>query len=193
MLCIWLNVSTSGPPVSLQKVKCGKYKHTKQKTMGQKKSILHYMRLSSVQFSWSVMSDSLWPHELQPGLPVHHQSRSFLKFMSIESVMPSNCLILCHPLLLPSIFPSIRDFSNESVLRIRWPKYWSFSFNISPSNEHPGLISFRMDWLDPLAVQGTLKSLLQHHSLKASIFGIQLLHSPTLTSIHDYWKHHGLD
>ena len=94
--------------------------------------------------------------------------------MSIESVMPSNHLTLCHPfLLLPSVFPSIRVFSNESALRITWPKYWSFSFNISPSNEHPGLISFRMDWLDLLAVQGTLKSLLQHHSSKAPI----LLHS----------------
>ena len=89
--------------------------------------------------------------------------------MSIESVMPSNHLILCHPLLLPSIFPSIRVFSNESALCIRWPKYWNFSFNISPTNEHPGLISFRMDWLDLHAVQGTLKSLLQHHSSKASI------------------------
>ena len=92
------------------------------------------------------------------------------KPMSIESVMPSNHLILCHPLLLPpSIFPSIRVLSKESVLRIRWPKYWSFSFNISPSNEHPGLISFRMDWLDLLVVQGTLKSLLQHYSSKVSI------------------------
>ena len=90
--------------------------------------------------------------------------------MSIELVMPSNHLILCHPLLLlPSIFPSIRVFSNESTLHIRWPKYWSFTFSISPSNEHPGLISFRMDWLDLLTVQGTLKSLLQHHTLKASI------------------------
>ena len=98
-------------------------------------------------------------------------SRSLLKLMSIESVMPSNHLILYHPILLPpSIFPSTRVFSNESVLRIRWPKYWSFSFNISPSNEDSGLISFRMDWLDLLAVQGTLKSLLQHHSSKASIF-----------------------
>ena len=97
-------------------------------------------------------------------------SRSLLKLMSIESVMPSNHLILYRPLLLlPSIFPSIRDFSNESALRIRWPKYWHFSFNISPSNEHLGLTSFRMDWLDLLAVQGTLKSLLQHHSSKASI------------------------
>ena len=97
-------------------------------------------------------------------------SRSLPKPISIESVMPSNHLILCHPLLLlPSIFPSIRDFSNESVFCIRWPKYWSFSFSVSPSNEYPGLISFRMDWLDLLAVQGTLKSLLQHHSSKASI------------------------
>ena len=96
-------------------------------------------------------------------------SWSLLKLMSIESVTPSNYLILCHPLLLlPSIPPSIRVFSNESALSVRWPKYWSFSFNISPSNEHPGLISFTMDWLDLLAVQGTLKSLLQHHSSKAS-------------------------
>ena len=101
-------------------------------------------------------------------------SRSLLKLMSIESVMPSSHLILCHPLILPpSIFPSIKVFSNKSTLRMRWPKYWSFSFSISPSNEHPGLISFRMDWLDLLAVQGTLKSLLHHHSSKASI----LLHS----------------
>ena len=108
--------------------------------------------------------------------------------MSIELVMPSNHLIFCHPLLLPpSIFPSIRVFSNESALRIRWLKYWSFSFNISPSNEHPGLISFRMDWLDLLAGQGTLKSLLQHHSSKASIlqcsafFIVQLSH-PYMTT-----------
>ena len=108
-----------------------------------------------------------------PGLPVSiTNSRSLLKVMSIESVMPSNHLILCHPLLLPpSIFPSIRVFSDESVLQIRWPKYWSFSFNISPSNEYSRLISFKMDWLDLLAVQGTLKSLLQHHSSKASILG----------------------
>ena len=108
--------------------------------------------------------------------------------MSVESVMPSNHLILCRPLLLlPSIFPSIRVFSNESALCIRWPKYWSFSFSISPSNEHPGLVSFRMDWLDLLAVQGTLKSLLQHHSSKASIlrhsafFMVQLSH-PHMTT-----------
>ena len=97
-------------------------------------------------------------------------SQSQPKPMSTESVMPSNYLILCHPLLLlPSIFPRIRVFANESAFRIRWPKYWSFSFSISPSNDHPGLISFRMDWLDLLAVQGTLKSLLQHHTSKASI------------------------
>ena len=115
-------------------------------------------------------------------------SRSSPKPMSIASVMPSNHLILCHPLLLlPSIFPSIRVFSNESALCIRWPKYWSFSFNISPSNKHPGLISFRMDWLDLLAVQGTLKSLLQHHSSTASIllcsaFFIVQLSNPYMTT-----------
>ena len=96
-------------------------------------------------------------------------SRSLLKLMSIKSVMPSNHLILCHPLLLPSVFPSIRVFSNESTLHMRWPKYWRFSFSVSPSNEYSGVISFSMDWLDLLAVQGTLKSLLQHHSSKASI------------------------
>ena len=99
-------------------------------------------------------------------------SQSVLKLMSMESVMPSNHLILCHPLLLPSIFPSIRVFSNESALRMRWPKYWSFNFIICPSNEYSGLISFRIDWLDLLAVHGTLKSLLQHHSSKASILGL---------------------
>ena len=110
-----------------------------------------------------------WTEAHQASLSITN-SWSLLKLMSIESVMPSNHLILCHPIfLLPSIFPSIRVFSNESVLRIRWPKYWSFSFSISPSSEYSGLISFRMDWLDLLAVQGTLKSLLQHHSSKASI------------------------
>ena len=105
-----------------------------------------------------------------PGLPVHHQLRSLLKLMSIESVMPSRHLILCCPLLLlPPIPPRIRVFSNESTLHMKWPKYWSFSFSISPSNEHAGLISFRMDWLDLLAVQGTLKRLLQHHSSKPSL------------------------
>ena len=131
------------------------------------------------------MSDSLQPHGLQhASLPCPSPSpTAFFKLMSIESVMPSNHLILSCPLfLLPSIFPSISVFSNESALHIRWPKYWSFSFSISPSNEYPGLISFRMDWLDLLAVQGTLKSLLQHHSSKAPIlqcsafFIVQLSH-----------------
>ena len=116
------------------------------------------------------------------------------KLMSIESVMPSNHLILSCPLLfLLSIFPSIRASSNESAPRIRWPKYWSFSFNISPSNEHPGLISFRMGLLDLLAVQGTLKSLLQYYSSKASILQCSALYGPALTSIHDYWKNHSFD
>ena len=111
-----------------------------------------------------------------PGLPVHHQLPESTQTHAIESVIPSNHLILCHPLLLlPSIIPSIRVFSNESALPIRWPKYWSFSFNISPSNEHPGLISFRMDWMDFLAVQGIPKSLLQHHSSKASILQLSAL------------------
>ena len=107
----------------------------------------------------------------KPGFPVHYQLPEIAQTHVIELVKPSNHLILCCPcpLFLLSIFPSFRIFSKESVLRIRWPKYWSFSFNISPSNEHPGLISFRMDWLDLLAVQGTLKSLLQHHSSKASV------------------------
>ena len=118
-----------------------------------------------------------------PSLPVHHQLLEFTQLMSIESVMPSSHLILCRPLfLLPPIPPSIRVFSNESTLRMRWPKYWSFSFTIIPSKKHPGLISLRMDWLDLLAVQGTLKSLLQHHTSKASIlrrsafFTVQLSH-----------------
>ena len=129
-----------------------------------------------------------WTAAHQASLSITN-SWSLLKLMSTESVMPSNYLILCCPLLLlPSIFPSIRVFSNESALRIRWPKDWNFSFNTNPSNEHPGLISFRMDWLDFLAVQGILKSLLQHHSSKALI----LQHS-TLTSIHDYWKNHSFN
>ena len=124
--------------------------------------------LSSVAQSCLTLCDPM--NSSTPGLPVHHNSWSLPKPMSIKSVMPSNHLILCHPhLFLPSIFPSIRVFSNESALCIRWPKYWSFSFSISPASEHPGLISFRKDWLDVLAVQGTLKSLLQHHSSNASI------------------------
>ena len=123
-----------------------------------------------------------WTAACQASLSIT-SSQSLLELMSIESVMPHNRLILCHPLLPPSIFPSIRVFSNESVLCIRWPKYWSFSFSISPSNEYSGLIFFRTDWFDLLVVQGTLKSLLQHHNLKASVlqcsafFMAQLSHS----------------
>ena len=151
---------------------------------------MHEPQFSSVQFSRSVMSDSLQPHELQHARPPCPSTNSWssLKLMSIESVMPSSHLILCRPLLLlPPIPPSIRVFSNESTLRMRWPKYWSFSFSFSPSKEHPGLTSFRMDWLDLLEVQGTLKSLLQHHSSKASIlwrsafFTVQLTH-PYMTT-----------
>ena len=129
------------------------------------------MQFNSVQFSRSVVSYFCDPmNRSTPGLPVHHNSRSSLRLTSVESVMPSSHLILGRPLLLlPPIPPSIRVFFNESTLRMRWPKYWSFSFSIIPSKEIPGLISFRMDWLDLLAVQGTLKSLLQHHSSKASI------------------------
>ena len=129
-------------------------------------------KVLSVQFTGSVLSNSAtpWVADQQASLYITN-SWSLIKLLSIESVMPSNHLILCRPLLLlPSVFPSIRGFSNESILRIRWPKYWSFSFSIIPSNEYSGLISFRMDWLDLLAVQGTLKSLLQNHSSKASFF-----------------------
>ena len=128
------------------------------------------LQFSSVQLLSHVrLFVAPWTAARQASLSITN-SKSPPKPMSIESVMPSNHLILCHPLLLlPSVFPSIRGFSNESALHIRWPKYWSFSFSMSPSNEHPGLISFRMDWLDLLAVQGTLKSLIQHHSSKASI------------------------
>ena len=128
-----------------------------------------------------------WTAALQASLSFTN-SRSLLKFTSIESVMSSNYLILCCPLLLLlSIFLGIRVFSNESILCIRWPKYWSF--RISPSNEYSGLISLRMDWLDLLAVQGTLKSLLQHHITKSiNYLALSFLYSPTLTSIHDYWK-----
>ena len=181
--------------------------------------VVPLLQFSSVQFSCSVVSDSLRPHGLQhtrlpcpspapssvqsrsqvhlfvtPWTAAHQDSlsinnyRVLPKLMSIESVMPSNHLILCCPLLLlPSIFPSIRVFSNESALCIRWPEYWSFSLSISPSNEHPGQIFFRMDWLDLLAVQGTLKSLLQHHSSQASIlqcsafFTVQFSH-PYMTT-----------
>ena len=142
------------------------------------------LNFSSVLFSHSVMSHSvtLWTAACQASLSITNL-RSLLKFMSMASVMPSNHLILCRPLLLPpSIFPSIRVFSNELVLHIRWPKYWNFSLSISPSNDYSGLISFRIDWFDLLTVQGTLKSLLQHHSSEASVlqrsafFIVQLSH-----------------
>ena len=134
-----------------------------------------------------------WTAACQASLSVTN-SRSLLKLMSIELVIPSNHLILCHPLLLlPSIFPSITVFSNESFLHIRWPKYWNFSFSISPSNEYSGLISFRTDWLDLLAGQGILKSLLQHHSSKASILRCSAFLIVQLTSIHDFWKNHSFD
>ena len=142
--------------------------------------------ISSIQFSRSVLSNSLWPHESHAARQVSlsiTNSRSLLKLMFIMSVMSSGHFILCCPfLLLSPIPPSIRVFSNESTLHMRWPKYWSFSFSISPFNEHPGLVSFRMDWLHLLAVQGTLKSLFQHHSSKALIlwcsafFRVQLSH-----------------
>ena len=119
--------------------------------------------------------------------------RSLLKLMSIESVMPSNHLILCSSLLLPSILTSIRVFSSESFLRIMWPKYWSFSFSISPSSEYSGLIFFRIDWSDLLAVQGALQSSPTHHHSKASILRRSAFFSPSLTSIHDYWKNHCFD
>ena len=153
--------------------------------------VLHH----SVQFSCLVVSNSRWSHRPQhtrlPCLPPT-QTQSLLKLMSIESVMPSNRLILCRLLLLlPSIFPSIRVISSESVLQIRQPKYWSFSFSISSSNEYSGLIFFRIDWFNLLAVQGTLKSLLQHHTLKASILCLPAFFMvQAFTSVHDYWKNH---
>ncbi|CAN0561297.1 unnamed protein product [Rangifer tarandus platyrhynchus] len=169
-------------------------------------NLYHDVKLFLSLYHWSPLNHQLlntvlcsvlvapWTAAHQASLPFTI-SRGLLKLMSIESVMPSNHLLLCHPLLLlPSIFPSIRVFSNESTLCIRWPKYCSFSFNVSPSNEHPGLISFRVDWLDLLAVQGTLKSLLQHHSSKASIFQrsaffiVQLSHLYMTTE-----KNHSLD
>ena len=142
------------------------------------------------------MSNSLWfpwTEAGQASLSITN-SWTLLKLMSIESVMPSNHLILCQPrLLLPSIFPSIRVFSSESVICIRWPNYQSFSFSISPAKEYSGLVSFRMDWLDLLAVQGMFKSLLQTTVQKHQFLGAQLLYSPNLTSIHDYWKKHSFD
>ena len=149
----------------------------------------------SVQLISSVRLFAIpWTAVCQASLSITN-SRSLPKLRSIESVMPSNHLILCYPLFhLPSMFPNITVFSKESALCIRWPKYWRFSFSISPSNEHPGLISFRMDWLDLLAVQGTLKSLLPTTQFKSINFSaFSFLYSPTLTTIPDYWKNHSLD
>ena len=150
------------------------------------------IQFSSVTQSCPTLCDPM--NRSTPGLPVHHQLPEFTEthvHRVGDAIQPS------HPLsslfLLPPIPPSIRVFSNESTLRMRWPEYWSFSFSIIPSKEHPGLISFRMDWLDLLAVHGTLKSLIQHHSSSINSSALSLLHSPTLTSIHDYWKNHSLD
>ena len=151
---------------------------------------MHYSSMLTTESLASVLLTAVRPYSLSCTI-----SRSFVKPKSNESVMSSNCLVLCHPLLLlPSVFPSIGVFSNDSVLPIRWPKYWSFSFSISPSNEYSGLIPFRIDWLDLPTVQGTLKSLLQHHSSKASIlrrpdfFIVQLSH-PYMTT----GKNHSFD
>ena len=158
----------------------------------------YYHIFATVQFSSVAQSCPTHFNPMNrsmPGLPVHHQLPEFTQtyvHQVGDAIQPS------HPLLpssspAPPIPPSIRVFSNESTLRMRCPKYWNFSFSISPSNEHPGLNSFRIDWLDLLAVQGTLKRLLQHHSSKASSSALSFLHSPTVTSIHDYWKSHNLD
>ena len=148
------------------------------------------MPFSSIQFIRSVMSDSLQLHE-----PQHARTPCPSPIPGVHpNPCPSNHLILCRALLLlPSIIPSIRVFSSESALSIRWPKYWSFSFNVSPSNEYPGLISFRMDWLDLLAVQGTLKSSPTPQFKSINSLALSFLHSSTLTSIHDHWKNHSLD
>ena len=149
------------------------------------------IQLSSVAQSFLTLCDSM--DYSMPDLPVHHQLPDLFKLMSIESVMPSNQLILCRPLLLlPSIFPTIRVFSNESILCIRCPKFCSFSFSISPFNEYSGLISFRMDWFDLLAVKGTLDSL-SNTTVQNQFFCAQFLYSPTLTSIHNYWKNNRSD
>ena len=150
--------------------------------LGTKHSFVPY------QISCVWLFSTPWTTACQASLTITN-SRSLIKLMSIESVMPSSHLVLCCPLLfLPSIFPSIRIFSNESALRLRWPKCWTFNFSISPSNEYSGLIPFRMDWLDLLTVQGTLKSFLQHHNLKASILRHSAFFIVPLTSIHDHWK-----
>ena len=153
---------------------------------------MYVVVVQSLSCAW--LSATRWPTVRQAPLSFT-VSWSLLKFMSIESVMLSNHLILCQPLLfLPSIFPSIRVFFNESALCIRWSKYWSFSFSINPSNEYSGLISFRIDWFDCHAVQGTLKSFLQPPQFEGiNSLALSLLYGPTLTSIQDYWKNHSFD
>ena len=168
--------------------------------LGRRAGGLWFIRLPRVKFCSVQLLSHVWLFATpriaarQASLSITNSWSSF-RLASIESVIPSSHLLLCCPLLLlPPIPPSIRVFSYESALRMKWPKYWSFSFSISPSKEIPGLISFRMDWLDLLAVQGTLKSLLQHHSSKVSVLQhLSLLHSPPLTSIHDHRKNHSLD
>ena len=168
---------------------CSTDQELKTLQLGLSDQLLLFSRLYLTLTTWTVTT---WTAARQDSLSFTI-SRSLLKLMSIKEVRPSN--LCCPLLLLPLIFPSNRVFSIESVLRIRWPKYWSFNFSISPSNEYSGLISFRIDWFNLLAVQGILKSLLQHHSLKASILWLMLslLYGPTLTSAHDYWKNHSLD
>ena len=151
---------------------------------------VHFSSVQLLSRVWFFVTP--WTAALQASLAITN-SRSLLKLMSFESMMPSNYLILCLPLLVPSIFPSIRVFSDESALSIRWPEYWSFSFNVSPSSEHPGLISFRMDWLDLLAVQEILKTLLQLHSSKVSILWHSDFFIVPRSSIHDHWKNHSPD
>ena len=156
--------------------------------------VFHRFQFSLVQLLSHVwLFETPWTAALKASVSITN-SWNLLKLISFESMMPYNHLILCHPLLLlPSVFPSISVFLNESVLHIKWPKYWSFSFNISPSNEHSELISFRMDWLDLLAVQGTLKSLLQNQFKSINFLALSFLYSPTLTGINDHWKNHSLD
>ena len=173
-----------------------KQKAVKQNMDTGRVNFLITLQFNWVQFNRSVMSDSLWPHELQHARPPCLSSTPESTQTHVHRV--SNAIQPSHPLSSPSpppsIFPSIRVFSNESVLLIRWPKYWSFSYSISPSNEYSGLISFRMDWLDLLAVQGTLKSLLQHHNAKASVLwcSVFFLYG-SVQSIHDFWKKYSFD
>ena len=154
------------------------------------KPMIHFSSVRSLNCVQLFVTPGTTAHKA--GFPVHHQLPEFTKLVSIESVMPSNHVILCHILLLlPSVFPSIMVFSNESVLHIRWPKFWSFSISIRTSNEYSGLISFRVGWLDLLAVQGTLKSLLQHHSSKASILRYSAFFNFHIHN--DYWKNRSFD